>query len=187
MGEEAKERARDYLVRFNDQMAEDLFGKVPDIEHHLKTRRDDFVMEGTVDVLARENASNDDPSTWEIWDYKTSKVPDGGSVDLENYRYQMQVYARMYENKNGVLPERAVLYSRGEDNLEEARYEISFDRGSIDEVMERFTDTVGDIEDFRARKEWPTPTEIPSKETCDACALRWNCEAVEDEYPRQTP
>ena len=187
MGEEAKERARDYLVRFNDQMAEELFGKVLDTEHHLKTRRDDFVMEGTVDVLARENASNEDPSTWEIWDYKASKVPDGGSIDLENYRYQMQVYAGMYENKNGVLPERAVLYFLGEANPEEARYEIPFDRALIDDAMERFTDTVGDIEDFRAREEWPAPAEPPSKETCDACDLRWDCEAVEGAYPRRTP
>ena len=36
-------------------------------------------------------------------------MPEDGNIDFENYRYQIQVYAGLYGQRNGVLPFRAVL------------------------------------------------------------------------------
>jgi len=94
---------------------------------------------------------------------------------MQNYRYQMQVYASLFKKKNGEYPSRAVLYFLAEDNPEDARVEIPFDADRIEEAMETFRRTVSDIEESRDREVWPAPDEKPSKETCDACDIRWDC------------
>lgn len=187
MSGDAKEKALAYLIRFNRQMGDVLYPKVRDTEHRLQSQRDEFVMEGIVDVLVREDGEEDDPSTWEIWDYKASHVPDDDDADMRNYRYQMQVYAGLFKKKNGDFPSRAVLYFLAEDDPNDARVEIPFDEDRIDEAMETFRRTVFDIEESRVREEWPTPDENPSKETCDACDIRWDCPLREDDYPLRTP
>ncbi|WP_343213814.1 PD-(D/E)XK nuclease family protein [Halobaculum marinum] len=188
MSGEAKERALEYIKEFNEEMAEELYPRVKDTEHRLQAQHQDFVIEGTVDVLIREDGTDsEEPSDWEIWDYKASQLPDKGNIDLENYRYQMQVYAGLYEQKNGVLPSRAVLYFMGESDPEQAQVEIEFDRDQIDSAMETFSSTVGSIERSRESQEWNPPEKPPSKETCTSCDLRWDCPVVEDEYPMRAP
>jgi len=71
MSGDAKDKALAYLIRFNRQMGDVLYPKVRDTEHRLQSQSDEFVMEGIVDVLVREDGEEDDPSTWEIWDYMT--------------------------------------------------------------------------------------------------------------------
>lgn len=189
MSEKAEEKALEYIKRFNRQMGAELYPAVKDTEHQLKRQHDDFVLEGTVDVLTRASADEVDPGEWEIWDYKASQIPDEGSHDMENYRFQMQVYAGLFELKNGELPARAVLYFLGEEDHEEAMVEIPFTREKIDRAIDIFSSTVNDIEESRQKESWPAPDpkDAPTEETCADCDLRWDCPAVEGKYPLRTP
>jgi len=189
MSEKAEEKALEYIQRFNQQMGSELYPAVKDTEHQLKRQHEEFVLEGTVDVLTRSSASENDPGDWEIWDYKASQVPSEGSHDLENYQFQMQVYAGLFELKNGKLPSRAVLYFLGEDHPDDAMVEIPFTREKIDRAIEIFSNTVSDIEESRRKESWPAPDpeDAPTEETCADCDLRWDCPAVEGKYPLRTP
>lgn len=189
MSEKAEEKALEYIKRFNRQMGDELYPAVKDTEHQLKRQHEDFVLEGTVDVLTRASAAEDDPGEWEIWDYKASQVPEEGSHDMQNYRFQMQVYAGLFELKNGELPARAVLYFLGEENPKEAMIEIPFTRKEIDRAIDVFSSTVNDIEESRRQESWPAPDpkDAPTEETCADCDLRWDCPAVEGKYPLRTP
>ena len=189
MSEKAEEKALEYIKRFNRQMGDELYPAVKDTEHQLKRQHEDFVLQGTVDVLTRTSASEDNPGEWEIWDYKASQVPDEGSHDMQNYQFQMQVYAGLFELKNGELPDRAVLYFLGEENPEEAMVEIPFTREEIDHAIDVFSSTVNDIEESRRKESWPAPApeDAPTEETCADCDLRWDCPAVEGKYPLRTP
>jgi len=164
-----------------------LYPAVKDTEHQLKRQHEDFVLQGTVDVLTRASATNDDPGEWEIWDYKASQIPDEGSHDMQNYRFQMQVYAGLFELKNGELPARAVLYFLGEENAKKATVETPFTRKTIDRAIDVFSSTVNDIEESRRKESWPAPDDAPTEETCADCDLRWDCPAVEGKYPLRTP
>jgi len=188
MSQAAKEKALEYIKRFNRQMGEELYPAVKDTEHQLKRRHDEFVIEGTVDVLTRSSDAEDDPGEWEIWDYKASQVPPEDSHDMRNYRFQMQVYAGLFELKNGTLPAKAILYFLGADDPEEAKVEIPFSREEIDRAIRIFSDTVGDIEESRRLESWPAPEpeEAPTEETCGGCDLRWDCPTVEGGYPLRT-
>ncbi|MFB6200183.1 MAG: UvrD-helicase domain-containing protein, partial [Candidatus Nanohaloarchaea archaeon] len=187
--QKAEEKALEYVKEFNREKAEELYPQVKDTEHRLQTQTDDFVMEGTVDVLVRPEDDDGDPSDWEIWDYKATSIPEDHKADLDNYIYQMRVYAGLFKQKNGKLPSRAVLYFMGEDDPDRAEYKIDFDRKSIKDAMRIFESTVSEIEDHQEKEEWPAPSdeEKPSDETCSACDLRWDCPAVEGEYPLRTP
>jgi len=189
MSGKAKEKALEYIKRFNRQMGGELYPAVKDTEHQLKRQHEDFVLQGTVDVLTQSSADDDDPGDWEIWDYKASQVPSEGSHDLQNYRFQMQVYAGLFELKNGKLPSRAVLYFLGEENPENAMVEIPFTREKIDRAIEIFSNTVNDIEESRRNESWPAPDpdDAPTEETCADCDLRWDCPAVDGKYPLRTP
>lgn len=189
MSQAAKEKALEYIQRFNRQMGEELYPAVKDTEHQLKRRHDEFVLEGTVDVLARSSDAEDDPGEWEIWDYKASQVPPEDSHDMRNYRFQMQVYAGLFELKNGTLPAKAILYFLGADDPEEAKVEIPFSREEIDRAISIFSNTVADIEESRRTESWPAPApgDAPTEETCGGCDLRWDCPTVQGEYPLRTP
>lgn len=189
MSHAAKEKALEYIQRFNRQMGDELYPAVKDTEHQLKRQHEDFVLEGTVDVLTQSSGSDDDPGTWEIWDYKAAQVPPEESHDLSNYRFQMQVYAGLFELKNGTLPARSVLYFLGEDRPDDATVDISVTPEKISTAIETFSNTVSDIEESRRTETWdaPDPEDAPTEETCADCDLRWDCSAVGEKYPPRTP
>jgi superfamily I DNA/RNA helicase/RecB family exonuclease len=186
---QAEAVALEYIQRFNREQGPTLYPLVRDTEHHLQGAYDEFVLEGTVDVLARSNDDRDDPGTWEIWDYKAGKRPSMDGPDMQNYRFQMQVYARLFEVKNGTLPDRAILYFLGEADADAATVEVPFDPASIDDALEVFASSVEEIEAHRHANRWPAPSpgEAPDTATCAACDLRWDCPSVGDAYPRRLP
>jgi ATP-dependent exoDNAse (exonuclease V) beta subunit len=189
MSRASKDKSLEYILRFNQQMGEQLYPVVKDTEHQLKRQHQDFVLEGTVDVLARSSDAGESPGAWEIWDYKATQVPDADAPDMKNYRFQMQVYAGLFELKNGTLPSKAVLYFLGADDPETATVEVPFSRDSIDHAVSLFSRTVAAIEDSRREESWPAPSadDAPTIVTCDGCDLRWDCPTVEGKYPIRTP
>lgn len=58
--------------------------------------------------------------------------------------------------------------------------------------MSSFNSTVQAIELGRSANRWPDPdpSKPPTQETCDACDLRWNCQAAKNLgriYPLRYP
>ena len=182
------------LKLFNQIEGPTLYPRVRDTEHRLQSDRGDYLLHGTVDVLA-------DVPNWlprmkaEIWDYKGGKRPALYSQNFHRYEFQMLVYAELYRERNGDYPEKAVLYFLGElDAVEgssarppEALVKVPLDLQRIKMALEEFNETVTMIESCKLNANWPAPKIGPDDETCDICDIRWNCPATTDQYPMRYP
>ena len=185
------------LKKFNQIEGSEFYPRIRDTEHHLQSHQGNYLLHGTVDVLA-------DVSNWlpgmpgEIWDYKGGNPPtDPYSEELRNYKFQMLVYAELYRERNGVYPEKAILYFLGAlDAVKDppvrppnARIEVPLDKQSIQDALQDFTDTVEKIEDCREKEDWPSPDpgQEPDKNTCNICDIRWDCPARKGEYQLRYP
>jgi superfamily I DNA/RNA helicase len=172
MSKEAEETALEYIQRFNRREAEHLYPRVEDTEHRLQSNRDEFVLEGVVDVLLTDDDGR------EIWDYKAGQRPEGGR-EMDDYREQLNTYAELYRYGRGTYPDRGVIYFLGEEDREEARFELTFDDTSVKDSLAEFERTVKDIQSDRKSKNWfdITEEERPSEATCSECDIRWSCPA----------
>ena len=187
------------LKKFNQIEGYNLYPRIKDTEHHLQSHQSDYLLHGTVDVLA-------DVQDWlpgmpgEIWDYKGGHPPDPrypNSEELRQYKFQMLVYAELYRERNGVYPEKAILYFLGaldavadsSTRPSNALIEVPLDEQSIQHALEDFTNTVKKIEDCRQKEDWPAPHAglEPSENTCNICDIRWNCRARKGEYQMRYP
>ena len=98
----------------------------------------------------------------------------------------MQVYADLYRQKTGQAPTKAVLYFLNElagEHAPQARpvnalLEVSLDPDQVQQALQSFSQTVQQIEGCRATRNWPNPGVAPAVATCNACDLRWNCNAA---------
>lgn len=183
------------LKLFNQIEGPQLYPRVRDTEHRLQSDRGDYLLHGTVDVLA------DDPN-WlpgmgaEIWDYKGGPRPKKRS-DIRRNGFQMLVYAELYRERNGVPPTKAILYFLGELDASQssltrplnALVEIPLRPQRIQTALHDFADTVSEIETCRVNDNWsaPRPRQEPDQQTCDICDIRWNCPAVSQRYPMRYP
>lgn len=176
---------------FNRREGPSLYPRVRDTEHRLQNDQGEFILHGTVDVLA------DDPR-WtpgqraEIWDYKGGDCPRSNTQDFTRFEFQMLVYGELYRLRNGVYPTRGVLYFLGElDNPNpNPMIEIIMNPQRITEAMHNFTETVDRIERCKAENNWLAPTHenLPQDtKTCDACDLRWDCSSTRGIYHIRYP
>jgi hypothetical protein len=184
------------LQLFNRIEGPSLYPRVRDTEHRLQSDRGDYLLHGTVDVLA------DDPN-WlpgmgaEIWDYKGGKRPNPNSENFRQYEFQMLVYAELYRERNGVYPTSAILYFLGELDSSattlvrpaSALVSVPLRQNRIVVALETFARTVGDIETCRVTNTWPSPGrgQEPEIQTCDICDIKWNCPSVGSRYPMRYP
>ena len=183
------------LKLFNQIEGPKLYPRVRDTEYRLQSDQGDYLLYGTVDVLA-------DSPGWlpgmkgEIWDYKGANRPEPNTENFHQYEFQMLVYAELYRERNGYYPERAILYFLNElDTAEEshirppeALLEVPLDPKRIEVALYIFKSTVSDIERCRRKDEWPEPQNgLPDKNTCDICDIRWNCPAHVGKYPMRYP
>jgi putative RecB family exonuclease len=172
------------LQYFNALEGERLYPRVVDTEHRLQADRRDHILHGVVDLLVRESEDTTDPAEGEIWDYKGTSRLRLTEEDLRTYNFQMRVYAGLYQRKHGVPPREAILYFVNEldgpmppgDRPVNALLSISIEPDEVEEAMEAFTESVGEIEEARERDEWKParPGEI-SDQDCAICDLRWDC------------
>jgi putative RecB family exonuclease len=145
-------------------------------------------MHGVVDLLVDDTTGTGGPGDCEIWDYKGTSRLGMTPTDLQTYRFQMQVYAKLYELKHGVLPRKVVLYLLSEldgptcptTRPVNATLEIDAHTGlsaaDIAVAMTEFTKTVGDIELARQSDQWPAAAPgCISEQDCAICDLRWDC------------
>lgn len=168
------------LTRFNHIEGPNLYPRVVDTEYKLQADQGQYILHGTVDVLA---TSENDPNKFEIWDYKGSDLPSTGDPLYQQYQYQMQVYAELYRRRTGIMPARAILYflgSLGGTHIPTQRpinatIEVELTPASVNAAMKEFEQTVLEIENCRNFNSWKDPRDIPEQKTCDACDLRWKC------------
>ncbi|WP_415380494.1 ATP-dependent DNA helicase [Halosimplex sp. TS25] len=172
MSEEAERAALEYITRFNLREGADLYPRVEDTEHRLQSNREDFVLEGVVDVLVGDDEGR------EIWDYKAGQRPSEGR-ELDDYRAQLKTYAELYRYRRGSYPDRGVIYFLGEEDRDHARFELTFDDDTVQDSLGDFERTVSDILKDRENKNWfdITEAERPSDGTCAECDIRWSCPA----------
>jgi hypothetical protein len=184
------------LKLFNQIEGPQLYPRVRDTEHRLQSDRTNYLLHGTVDVLA------DDPA-WlpgmaaEIWDYKGGRRPNLNSEDFRRYEFQMLVYAELYRERNGIYPQRVILYFLGELDPAQttlvrpptALVDVALQPQRIQIALQTFDNTVSQIETCRNNDNWPAPQpgQEPNADTCTICDIRWNCPAVRQRYPMRYP
>ena len=175
-----RDQALRVLQRFNRLEGPVLYPRIQDTEVRLQANQGQYILHGNVDVLASTSGGV------EIWDYKGGSRPSMSSPDFQRYRFQMQVYADLYRQKTGTKPVRAVLYFLNELASDpeptsrplNALLTVNLDSSEVSAALSSFDETVRKIERNKVNRGWPDPSEPPSKGTCDACDLRWNCEAA---------
>lgn len=172
------------LQFFNALEGPTLYPRVKDTEHRLQADRATHILHGVVDLLVDTPDSTENLADCEMWDYKGSSFLDVNSKDLENYEFQMRVYAKLYELKHGVLPKKAVLYFLNEldgsacpsERPVNALLEVSLAPNDIDDAVSEFAQTVAQIEQARLTNEWnPALFGSISEKDCNICDLRWDC------------
>lgn len=191
----ARDQALKILKRFNSLEGPQLYPRIIDTECRLQADQGQYILHGNVDVLADSNGGGNGV---EIWDYKGASRPSLDDPEYRRYEFQMQVYADLYRQKTGTAPTKAILYFLNElapdpePNVRpvNALLEVDLDPPAIKQALESFGQTVQDIEACRANRRWRDPVEAPSRSTCNACDLRWNCSATVGfgrEYPLLHP
>ena len=182
-----RQQALRVLQRFNSIEGPVLYPRIFDTECRLQADKDTYILHGNVDVLlVTEGEDDEDRTGVEIWDYKGAYLPSLSSPDYQRYVFQMQVYADLYKQKTGVVPEKAVLYFLNElafdppptDRPVNAVLEVNLEASEVHRALDSFGRTVVEIESCRTSHSWRDPDEPPSEATCDACDLRWNCDAA---------
>jgi hypothetical protein len=178
-----REQAKLILKRFNSLEGPTLYPRIIDTECRLQADQAQYILHGNVDVLVASDVGN---GAVEIWDYKGAYRPSLNDPDYQRYVFQMQVYSELYRRKTGQVPTRAILYFLNElsgDNPPQTRpvnalLEVSLDPAEVQQALQSFGQTVQQIEACRASRSWPNPVDAPALQTCNACDLRWNCQAA---------
>jgi putative RecB family exonuclease len=180
--ESVREQALSILKRFNALEGPALYPRIYDTECRLQADQGNFVLHGNVDVLVASEANEGDV---EIWDYKGAHKPSIHDPDFQRYQFQMQVYADLYRQQTGRTPTKAVLYFLNElsgpvpvARPANAILEVTLDPIEVENALHAFCDTVQHIENCKATRTWPHPGTAPTLRTCNACDLRWKCEAT---------
>ncbi|MHB8599575.1 MAG: PD-(D/E)XK nuclease family protein [Ktedonobacteraceae bacterium] len=125
-----------------------------------------------------------------LWDYKTTRKPDPGK-EMQYYRWQMDLYALLYQRTFGVRPQGTVLYFMGELNHPRLaqRPESAVLHLPVDEQQEQHTLDLlrwAVEQEMRCQEsgQWkaPTPDQVPQR-LCQPCLIRWSCPSVHFSFP----
>ncbi len=192
-----KDQAKVILKRFNSLEGPTLYPRIIDTECRLQAEQGQYILHGNVDVLVAADVFGV-ANPVEIWDYKGAYKPSLGDPDYQRYVFQMQVYADLYRQKTGQAPTKAILYFLNElsgatvpsNRPVNALLEVNLDPVAVQQALQSFGQTVQQIEWCRASRSWPNPSVAPSLPTCNACDLRWNCNAAvgfDRNYPMRHP
>ena len=130
--------------------------------------KEDYILEGKIDLIK----GND--NTVEIIDFKDQKKPDINSPNpeikeqIQQYKNQLEVYAHLVEQKNGVKVSKMHLYYTGEEN---GVPQITFENNKADvqQTINEFEKIVHSIQnkDFNHR--------CKNQKTCNECDMRFYC------------
>jgi putative RecB family exonuclease len=179
-----RDQAKVILKRFNSLEGPTLYPRIIDTECRLQADQGQYILHGNVDVLLASSTGAGDAV--EIWDYKGAYRPSLNDPDYQRYVFQMQVYADLYRQKTGSAPTKAILYFLNELSGEtaptarpvNALLEVNLEPFAVQQALTSFGQTVQQIESCRGSRNWPAPLVAPQQRTCNACDLRWNCNAA---------
>lgn len=189
---QVEEQALHVIQLFNKLEGPTLYPRVVDSEHRMQADETAYVLHGTVDLLLAPDDTRRDPSALEIWDYKGLRRPHPGDAKLQDYLFQMMVYADLYRRRHGVYPSRGRLYFLNElivqgraidISREEALLTVELSPQDVQEALEEFRHTVEEVESCREQDRWPEPQvgHGPGEETCTICDRRWSCSTVRND------
>jgi len=192
MSDASRDSAREYVKAFNREFGrkQNVYKRIIDTEHRLQKDKGDYILHGIIDVVAQAEGG-EGWGSYEIWDYKGAKRPGNtrsGKTDMQNYEFQMRVYAHLYELRNGVRPKRAIVWFLGEPNPGNQQHEVDLSESNISAAVDVFEQAVRNIEQSIRTNDWSkiTKADAPGEKTCVACDLRWNCPAVGGKYRIET-
>jgi len=181
-----RDQALGILKRFNSLEGPNLYPRIIDTECRLQADQQSFILHGNVDVLAVSPGLVNQSQQVEIWDYKGAFRPSLNDPEYQRYVFQMQVYSELYRRKTGVTPAKAILYFLNElggsspptTRPVNALLEVTLDTTQVNQAIQNFQATVQAIEACATARSWSSPSVAPPQETCNACDLRWNCDAA---------
>lgn len=194
VSETVADRALEIIRYFNSVEGPTLYPLIHDTEFRLEQDRADYVLRGVVDVLVDKPGAAGTPATREIWDYKGSRRPASTDKEMQEYEWQMCVYAELYKARSGAYPAKAVLYflnELSEENVKTGKrparavHEVVFTQDKVQDALSRFHETAMEIIECASGATWPLPTAKPKEETCSICDLRWRCPKAK--VPRRLP
>jgi len=133
-------------------------------EEKISVVKDGYILTGKIDLLMQVNGG------LEILDFKTSKRPDSDSELVENYERQLYMYAHALEQRDGIRPERLLLYWTEEPSKEDALMVFPYRPKIVEKVVFQFDAVVNkiNVKDFCVA----VP---PGREVCKACDIRNLC------------
>lgn len=132
----------------------------------------EYILSGTIDLIRGEG------NTVELVDFKSEKKPDVNDPTerekLERYRQQLEVYAHIVEEREGIDVSAVHLYYT---SVEGENPFITWDKNqtSIEDTVKTFDGIVERIE----AKDFKIVNEPPVK-TCRECDMRWYCRRVDN-------
>lgn len=139
---------------------------IREAEFPLELVKDDYIMDGTIDLLQEQDGSVD------IIDFKTGSKPAAGSHLLKRYTSQLQIYAYLVEQKMKRPVGNLFLYFTGEE--EYPLLAVPGDDFEVEKRMKAFDETAKRIlsEDFNHKAQRPGK-ELP--DTCRHCEWKKYC------------
>ena len=162
-----KESALNSVLRYAERNGSN-WDKIQEAEVPVTLVKEDYILEGKIDLI------KGDGNTVEIIDFKGQKKPDINSTDseiqaqIQQYKSQLEVYAHLVEQKNGVKVSKMHLYYTGEEN---GVPQISFENNKVDvqQTINEFEKIVHSIQnkDFNHR--------CKNQKTCNECDMRFYC------------
>lgn len=157
--EKAFEQVLNYFRQNQSEMR-----RVIKTEEDISVVKDRYILAGKIDLLLQGQDS------LEILDFKTSKPSIDYPERLDLYARQLYTYAYALEKREGIRPERLLLYWTEEPHKEDALMAFPYEPEVVENTMVHFDTIVSKIEakDFRVL----IP---PGRETCKKCDIRNLC------------
>lgn len=162
-----KKAALNSVLRYAERNGSN-WDKIQEAEVPVTLVKEDYILEGKIDLI------KGDGNTVEIIDFKGQKKPDVNSSDpdikaqIQQYKNQLEVYAHLVEQKNGVKVSKMHLYYTGEEN---GVPQITFENNKADvqQTINEFEKIVHSIQnkDFNHR--------CKNQKTCNECDMRFYC------------
>ncbi len=153
------------------EFAQKDWSKVRDAEVPVTLQKDDYILEGKIDLIRGENDSV------EILDFKTEKKPNMNSEDgrekLRRYRRQLEIYAHIIEQRYGKKVSKMHLYYTGAED-ESPFITYDFNRTSIVRTIGEVDGVVNKIEN----KEFKMDARKRCEKLCGGCDLKNFCNSL---------
>jgi len=164
LGAKPKEGALRHAITYF-QNNQDLLDRVLETEIDVSVEKDDYIINGKVDLLLGKD------DKLELLDFKSQQKPKANDPVLKKYQYQLHVYAHILKERYNKDPERLYLYWTAEENRKNALMEIEYDEKLVKQAGKHFDEVAACIinKDFEIKNQ-PDKTKV-----CKECDFKHYC------------